>query len=171
MLSTFVCLHRCSAVPANRDPNPRCVRNPPSQMASIVEGKLTTCYEHSSGVVCLHFTLSYMCLLLLIICELCVTRYRGFAYILSIVHHVISWLCYILLTVRFYFLLLDLRLALAGGTSATVVRLTVLFYFLFMSNETALAGGTSATVIRLTFFSFCRTRRRWPEAPPPQSSG
>ena len=30
-------------------------------MASIVEGKLTTFYEHSSGVVCLHITMSYVC--------------------------------------------------------------------------------------------------------------
>ena len=101
-------------------------------------------------------------------------------------------LCY------FYFHLLNPWLSLAGGISA-IARLIVLYCFIFfyqpeagtgrrqlrhsrpvdcivlfiffLSNETALAGGTSAAVIRLTFLFFCRTRRRWPEAPPPQSSG
>ena len=53
----------------------------PKPFGAIFTGKLTTCYEHSSGVVCLHTTMSYVSLyliLLLVICQLCVTRYRGF---------------------------------------------------------------------------------------------
>ena len=114
--------------------------------------------------VCLFITMSSRCILLLIICQLCVTRYRGFVYILS--------------TVLPYFLLLNSWLLLAGGISA-IARLIVLYCFIFphqpeagtgrrhlrhrrpvdcivlfpflLSNETALVGGTSATVIRLTF--------------------
>ena len=52
----------------------------------------------------------------------------------------------IVIRLNFLFLLSN-ETALVGGTSAIVIRLTFLF---LLSNETALAGGTSTTVIRLT---------------------
>ena len=112
-------------------------------------GKLTTCYEHSSGDWLLNFTLSYRCILLLIICQLCVTRYHGFVYILSTVLLLLSFTQPVAVTGRrhlrhrpvelFYlFIFISLRLAPAGGISATVARLTLttcarIFIYLFVS--------------------------------------
>ena len=62
ILSTLIHMHR-SIFPGTgkTETLTRDVRDPPSQMASVSEGKLTTCYEHPSGVVCLHTTMSHVC--------------------------------------------------------------------------------------------------------------
>ena len=37
----------------------------PEPSGAVFGGKLTTFYEHSGGVVCLHITMSYVCLYLI----------------------------------------------------------------------------------------------------------
>ena len=77
-------------------------------------------------------------------------------------------LCY------FYFHLLNPWLSLAGGNSA-IARLIVLYCFIFFYQPEV---GTVRRHLRnsrpvdciVLFIFFCQTRRRWPEAPPPQSS-
>ena len=49
----------------------------PEPSGAVFAGKLTTCYEHSSDVVCLHITLSYVCFLsYLIACHLSSVRHQ-----------------------------------------------------------------------------------------------
>ena len=73
---------------------------------------------------------------LLIVYQLCATRYRGFVYILS--------------TVLLYFFYSARGCHWPEASPPSPGWLCFNVYLFFLSNETALAGGTSATVIRLT---------------------
>ena len=112
--------------------------------------------------VCLHFnSLSYRCIL--------------FAYHLWTVRHEISWLCYILSTVLFYFSFSQ-PVAVTGRRHLLhrPVDCAVLFYFICSTRgwhrPEAPPPQSPGWLYCFIFFS-CRTRRRWLEAPPPQSSG
>ena len=49
----------------------------PEPSGAVFAGKLTTCYEHSSGVFCLHTTMSYVCFVsYFIACHLSTVRYE-----------------------------------------------------------------------------------------------
>ena len=111
------------------------------------------------------------CILLLIICQLCVTRYRGFVYNLSTVRHEISWIC-LHPANRAILLPFTQPVAVTGRRYLRNRPVDCIALFAFISLRLAPAGGISATVARLCphflsiYLFLCLLDQWWPNSHP-----